>query len=661
MARLKIRRNQNDYFTLELEEGKSYKIGRKDGCAVVLQPDPGISREHLEVYQNEFKQWVIKNLSPHLPITDIDGSYEILTCIRPTHEFSVSPYDFYLTQEFAPLETDAPPAENAGAAEDLAPPAQSEDKKDPNIDDELSFVGSEEKTSDVFLEGDPYLKFMYSSHSESIRLKGNRWTAGRDNIAQITLNDKKASRQHFSIEKVGHEFFIKDLKSANGTLLNGQELKPNEGVPLKSGDIITVNQLTMIFELRDLAFSEKLKDLPLQAYSGPMILTSQDWDSAAAAPPGVHGQLPARLSHQELAMLSGQVERLEKPKNVFRMVLIGVVAVVFVLAYFMNSTPTRKVAADPNLPKTFESLSPEEQKFVVNAYKMANSLYEADDAKVESALSQIESIHKIIPSYKDSKTLEVKFRQTLETIEQKRFVQEELKRQEENRKQVETIIADCTEKYKDSVDLEGAKDCLKVAQELDPENTDGQGLIAGIESRISQAQLEEQKLKEYNEAVARGRDMYYKARNLLQNNDYQEAMNAFSSHMNSSLPDPDNLKNASKRNLASIEKRISSQKNGFMGKARYNLQIGNTKAAILAAEQARLVDPYDYAIANFIEQHKTELQNRMRTVYTNSVIEERFGNVELSKNLWREIITKDVPNGEYYLKARRKLQQYGFQ
>ena len=84
-------------------------------------------------------------------------------------------------------------------------------------------------------------------------------------------------------------------------------------------------------------------------------------------------------------------------------------------------------------------------------------------------------------------------------------------------------------------------------------------------------------------------------------------------------------------------------------------------AAILAAEQARLVDPYDYSIANFIEQHKTELENRMRTVYTNSVIEERFGNVELSKNLWREIITKDVPNGAYYLKARRKLQQYGFQ
>lgn len=652
MARLKIRRNQNDYFSLELEEGKVYKIGRKDGCDVVLQPDPGISREHLEIKQNSDRLWTVKNLSTHVPITDVNGSCQELICNNASTEFSISPYDFYLLQEIAPVQVTV---QNETQEKEEHPDLVPSNSPLP-VDEELSFVGSEEKTSDIYLDGDPYLKFMYSSHSESIRLKGNKWVAGRDPISQIALDDKKASRQHFSIEKVGNEFFIKDLKSANGTLLNGQELNSMEPQLLKSGDIITVNQLTMIFELRDLAFSEKLKDLPLQAYSGPMILSSQEWDSSAV-PPQMGQSLPARPSTQELALISGNVEKLQKPKNTFRMVLLSLIAIIFVAAYFVNSTPDKPVVVDDGQLKNFEFLTPEKQKLVMSLYKQATDYFSS--GKLETTILVIKKIHEIVPFYKDSKELETKCIASIDIMEQKQFVKRQLEEQEKTKKRVESIIADCNERFKDSVDLDAAKSCLKEASELDPENTEGQSLITVIETRINQAMVEEQKLKEYNDSVALGRDMFYKARNLLQNKDYQEAMNAFATHANSPLPDPDHLKVVSKRTVASIEKRITAQKANLMNKARYYIQVGNYRDAITTAEQAKLVDPYDYAIANFIEQYKGDLQNKMRNIYTNSVIEERFGNMELSKNLWKEIIQKDVPNGEYYLKALRKLQQYG--
>ena len=96
-----------------------------------------------------------------------------------------------------------------------------------------------------------------------------------------------------------------------------------------------------------------------------------------------------------------------------------------------------------------------------------------------------------------------------------------------------------------------------------------------------------------------------------------------------------------------------------MGKANTLLNSGNLRDAVLAAEQAKRVDPYDYSIANFIEQTRRSLEVKMRPLYEESVIEERFGNFEICKAKWQEIVAKDIPTGEYYLKAKRKLQQYG--
>ena len=197
------------------------------------------------------------------------------------------------------------------------------------------------------------------------------------------------------------------------------------------------------------------------------------------------------------------------------------------------------------------------------------------------------------------------------------------------------------------------------ALQLDPENSDALSIVAEIELRLNLAQEAERKLKEFNDNAQKGRDLFYHAKNLLQNKEYHEAITAFSAHITANLPDPDQLKPQSERNVASIEQHINSQKKTLMGRANSQLSNGKLREAILTAEQAKRVDPYDYSIANFIEQSKRSLEMKMKPLYEESVIEERFGNFELCKAKWQEIVSKDIPTGEYYLKAKRKLQQYG--
>jgi pSer/pThr/pTyr-binding forkhead associated (FHA) protein len=48
---------------------------------------------------------------------------------------------------------------------------------------------------------------------------------GRDDTADITINDDTLSRRHFMIWREGDSFLIKDLNSQNGTWVGGQRVQ----------------------------------------------------------------------------------------------------------------------------------------------------------------------------------------------------------------------------------------------------------------------------------------------------------------------------------------------------------------------------------------------------------------------------------------------------
>lgn len=70
-------------------------------------------------------------------------------------------------------------------------------------------------------------------------------TIGRNPDSDIVLLDDRASRIHCGIRLWDGEYYIKDLKSRNGTLVNGRKV---EVATLKPGDQIRVGSTDMVFE-----------------------------------------------------------------------------------------------------------------------------------------------------------------------------------------------------------------------------------------------------------------------------------------------------------------------------------------------------------------------------------------------------------------------------
>ena len=65
-------------------------------------------------------------------------------------------------------------------------------------------------------------------------------TIGRDLGNSIVIDDIQISRNHMRVFRKEDGLFIEDLKSTNGTILNGKALKKTQ--KLKNGDIVTIGE-----------------------------------------------------------------------------------------------------------------------------------------------------------------------------------------------------------------------------------------------------------------------------------------------------------------------------------------------------------------------------------------------------------------------------------
>ncbi|HMO52626.1 MAG TPA: FHA domain-containing protein [Kiritimatiellia bacterium] len=92
------------------------------------------------------------------------------------------------------------------------------------------------------------MKLRYSKQdgaSKDFELGERSITIGRSPDADIILLDEKVSRVHCGIRWWDGEFYIKDLKSKNGTFVNGRRV---EVAKLNASDIIKVGSYTFTFD-----------------------------------------------------------------------------------------------------------------------------------------------------------------------------------------------------------------------------------------------------------------------------------------------------------------------------------------------------------------------------------------------------------------------------
>lgn len=63
---------------------------------------------------------------------------------------------------------------------------------------------------------------------------------GRSSDNEVVIDNKLASRHHAIIQRIKDSFYLKDVGSTNGTLLNGNKIPIEKYVKLHKGDKITI-------------------------------------------------------------------------------------------------------------------------------------------------------------------------------------------------------------------------------------------------------------------------------------------------------------------------------------------------------------------------------------------------------------------------------------
>ncbi|MCU0699708.1 MAG: FHA domain-containing protein [Myxococcaceae bacterium] len=81
-----------------------------------------------------------------------------------------------------------------------------------------------------------------------VTLSEDTITLGRDDQCDVVLAQPAVSRSHARISRDGTLFFVEDLGSSFGTLLNGSKLKKNEKQLLRNGDTIAIAQFDVVFD-----------------------------------------------------------------------------------------------------------------------------------------------------------------------------------------------------------------------------------------------------------------------------------------------------------------------------------------------------------------------------------------------------------------------------
>lgn len=689
MASLRVKHNGKIIKELILDEAKSYLAGRKEGADIFLESAKAISREHfvLKFDQN----WAVEVLSR---FGDIQFNNERVRTFALTEDsiFSIYPYDFEFTLE---------DRKEIGFSGDSG-------ALDENADaDEF------EKTRVGGITFEPHIQFLDDNHMtvNDVPLpERDEWAAGRDPSNDILINDHRVSRRQFKLVREGNLYFIVDLGSVNGTIVNSKIIVPNEKVPIKSGDRIQVLDTLMTFELKNRDFESQLKkiqqspmnientNLPV-AHTGmsiaqPTHATNNslvNYTSEQAPMPSIYqnqnqGMSPyvdpnmLNYNYQQEPMPEGEFEEEEpegdkKKKQVRLLLVAGVILVFMFVGYNEFLAPKKPVKGAVKSSDPFAALNPNELSLLKQSYEIA-----ADYYFKKSYQLAFDETQKIVRKLEEAKVNYKKTKFGVEVddlankanlaIQAEEVLKEHAKELEVKQLQEQTLVrvyGACEKKLAANVNMTQAEydECAREAILINPNHAQLQAATLLISNRIQAKEMKAAMQKDYRERVAKLRNIYHRAVATEKSGNLLQAIDDYKIVLKQDLPDPDELKGVSHRKVASIQKAISSRSIKYTDEAeRYTAQK-KYKDAIGELRKAQKVNPIDVTLEERIAGLKRDLAKEIKPIWDEAVIEEQYNQVECMENKscaiekWKKVLEMDVKDGEYYSKALAKLKKYG--
>ncbi|MBN1295286.1 FHA domain-containing protein [bacterium] len=81
---------------------------------------------------------------------------------------------------------------------------------------------------------------------DSYHLRQAVLTIGRSPVNLVQINDKSVSRRHAQLRLTEDQYFVTDLKSSNGTFINGKRL--SEATLLEHDDLLQLGEVVLRYK-----------------------------------------------------------------------------------------------------------------------------------------------------------------------------------------------------------------------------------------------------------------------------------------------------------------------------------------------------------------------------------------------------------------------------
>lgn len=687
---LKVQSQGKILFQKEVKENQEMTIGRDSNADITLDSVFGLSRKHIKISQDEDNKWKILCLSS-LGGLMLNGEIITEAHLEDGDSFSLLDYQFsWILKKETEEQSSSKPSSDAEIAkpkDDLKPSTPIEKEKDSSKEDPkinqntdskwaiTSFTNNssasepsktKETESATVLASlsailSPYLVISLSEDDEeqSIHLKnGTKWTIGRDRNCEICLEDESISRQHFEIVREKKEFFITDLGSANTTHLDDAAIEPHTKTLLHSGSVISVNSVQIFFEMRNAELQKKMDSLPA--------LREEESEQPSPVDPNrdlPQAYIPNVIPDETIIAAPPSYSKNTSKKK--KLIVLSAIALIAVIVFFnLPDTKDPKTkggsdSGDESLSNKFLSLDKDNQTKVKDLYDHAKNFYQ--QSKYQLCISRLDKLHEIIPFYEQSKKLHLKCTRGIEVARSQLEMEKKSKEQVESIKLVKENINKCTKLFKTFKTLSSLHDCLSISLEKDPSNIKISTLISQFEDNKQKSEDKDYQKQLLLQSVKEEKSRYYRAKRLKDKQRFFEAIKSYKRFLRRDHPRDQSLRKIiikARVELNFMENHIESQFESSFTICENKIKNKRFKEAYPLCQQALQFSPKNPTVLRLIDEINSSLEDELKPIYENSVINESLGSVSEAQVSWKKIIQLDIPDGKYYKKAMQKLRKY---
>lgn len=500
---------------------------------------------------------------------------------------------------------------------------------------------------------------------------------GRGSNCDVVLTEKKASRKHCEVRRQGLSFFVKDLNSSNGVLVNGVQISEQELVP---GDVIQIGECQIQFIVENKQYfsqqdqfmpvpshlSQQMQELP--QYNAPDLgqVHGLGMDPVFGASPDSAPGIPTEppLSPTDyIGRAKRAWSKIPRPQRMRYLSILVVFALVTALLGGPDEAPKEPVRpVGGSKTRTYEQLTPQKKKFVRDHYGQLITAQEKKD--FTKMLEHTGHILTYVDEYKDTLTYERLAKKRLEEIEEERRRAEAERRQEEIRQAVKALEEKGKPIYEKALNEQRFRVELdSVIQEIyskDPNNRLAQEWKEGIRSKDQKDRDEAEAARIFEEKKAAAEEQLAAVRRTYESEKYVQALAEAEK-----LADVDWSEGDYRERIDALKEEIRSKLSSIIDPRlrEANSQRGEggdlVKANQLYGEVLK-VDPNNREAVNGMSAIKEVLHLRAKRFYAEAILAESVSDLPEAKDKFEKCFRTAPETDSYKRRCRNKLARFEY-